>query len=300
MFALLISAISLFPSLLGAIRFFFICLFDLLGRREKKGVFYHNINLSLVCCSFSNSLLVNLRQWRFLFLLKFRLFLLRKVIVWLIVEVSLSWILIVSTIIIVGVVSISIAWIEVLRTIVILWWHSVVSVIISEIRIGVRWVYVGEAHLWNLVDLLRCVLLEHSSLIHLEILRVESVIWVHHIHWLLLLRLKIVAIKIWIVCSWVVIVVVVALILVALSSKVTVGISEYLFFRVEVLEIPEDVWLSGCILVDLQHFLACSFEFQFCAVFATGDIIVLAVFWLFSENKLRILVFGEVSKIILW
>lgn len=123
--------------------------------------------------------------------------------------------------------------------------------------------------------MLRCVLLEHSSLIHLEKLWVESVIWVHHIHLLLLLRLKIVAIKIWIVCSWVVVVV---LILVALSSKVAVGISENLFLRVEVLEIPEDVWFSRGILIDLQHFLACSIEFQFGAVLAAGDIIALGIF----------------------
>jgi hypothetical protein len=59
---------------------------------------------------------------------------------------------------------------------------AMLTIVIIISRICIRGVYVGVAHLRNLVDLLRCVLLEHTCLTHLaKHLWVQEVIRVHHI-----------------------------------------------------------------------------------------------------------------------
>jgi len=129
--------------------------------------------------SLSSSLLSSGWQARILFT-QFSLLLLllrRGVIVLSIVIVFLLISSVVCIRVIILIIAIAVVVILVVMVVV-----AMLTIVIIISRICIRGVYVGVAHLRNLVDLLRCVLLEHTCLTHLaKHLWVQEVIRVHHI-----------------------------------------------------------------------------------------------------------------------
>lgn len=130
--------------------------------------------------SLSSSLLSSGWQARILFTqFSLLLLLLRRGVI-LVLSIVIVFLLISSVVCIrVIILIIAIAVVVILVVMVVV---AMLTIVIIISRICIRGVYVGVAHLRNLVDLLRCVLLEHTCLTHLaKHLWVQEVIRVHHI-----------------------------------------------------------------------------------------------------------------------